>query len=84
MAGPALYSASHYLIAVIFYAFHFPECMFPGWFDWAGSHAIWHLLIIRSESSAYFSIYLFINLLSLTPRLSHKQPSPFAYYSGAR
>jgi len=45
---PAIYSASHYLIAVVFYASHFPECVFPGWFDWCGSHAIWHVLIIVS------------------------------------
>ncbi|KAG8755876.1 hypothetical protein FRC12_010747, partial [Ceratobasidium sp. 428] len=42
---PVVPSLASYLIGLVFYATHFPECCFPGWFDWAGSHAIWHVFI---------------------------------------
>ncbi|EUC58338.1 hemolysin-III-like protein [Rhizoctonia solani AG-3 Rhs1AP] len=44
--GPLVPSLLSYLTGLVFYATHFPECCFPGWFDWAGSHAIWHVFIV--------------------------------------
>ncbi|KAH7335878.1 hemolysin-III related-domain-containing protein [Rhizoctonia solani] len=44
--GPLVPSLVSYLTGLAFYATHFPECCFPGWFDWAGSHAIWHVFIV--------------------------------------
>ncbi|ELU39545.1 HlyIII domain-containing protein [Rhizoctonia solani AG-1 IA] len=46
---PLVPSLASYLTGLAFYATHFPECCFPGWFDWAGSHAIWHVFIVIGE-----------------------------------
>lgn len=35
-----------YIAGLMFYATHFPECCWPGKFDYAGSHSIWHMFII--------------------------------------
>ncbi|KAB5588202.1 Hemolysin-III-like protein [Ceratobasidium theobromae] len=43
---PVVPSLLSYLAGLAFYAAHFPECCFPGWFDWAGSHAAWHIFAI--------------------------------------
>ena len=44
--SPVVPSLVSYLTGLVFYATHFPECCFPGRFDWAGSHAIWHVFIV--------------------------------------
>ncbi|KAG8998008.1 hypothetical protein FRB94_010784 [Tulasnella sp. JGI-2019a] len=42
--GPSIVA---YLTGLVFYATHFPECIFPGKFDSiGGSHAIWHVFIV--------------------------------------
>ncbi|KAG8861741.1 hypothetical protein FRB96_002699 [Tulasnella sp. 330] len=42
--GPSILA---YLTGLVFYATHFPECLFPGKFDYiGGSHAIWHVFIV--------------------------------------
>lgn len=38
-----------YLVGLALYATHFPECYFPGRFDWGGSHAMWHVFIVIGE-----------------------------------
>ncbi|KZT43459.1 hypothetical protein SISSUDRAFT_1124609, partial [Sistotremastrum suecicum HHB10207 ss-3] len=49
---PLLPSFASYLIGLLFYGFHFPECVLPArarkWTDWigGGSHTIWHCFII--------------------------------------
>jgi hypothetical protein len=45
-----------YLTGLAFYATHFPECCFPGRFDWGGSHAVWHVFIVVGEFSLLDSL----------------------------
>lgn len=44
--SPVLPSIISYLVGLVFYSTHFPECFFPGRFDYCNSHAIWHLFIV--------------------------------------
>lgn len=53
ISEPTLSSCLFYITGLIFYAFHFPECVFPGKFDFAYSHAIWHVFIILAIRSHY-------------------------------
>jgi adiponectin receptor len=45
-----------YIIGLVFYAFHFPECVFPGKFDYAYSHTLWHIFIIMAIRAHYMSL----------------------------
>ncbi|PIL35811.1 hypothetical protein GSI_01471 [Ganoderma sinense ZZ0214-1] len=53
--APIVPSLASYIVGLVFYATHFPECVlaprWPGarcWLDWlgGGSHAIWHVFIV--------------------------------------
>ena len=53
--SPIVPSLASYIVGLVFYATHFPECVlaprWPGarcWLDWlgGGSHAIWHVFIV--------------------------------------
>jgi adiponectin receptor len=55
--APVLRSVSSYLVGLVFYATHFPECVLSSharwkWLDWlgGGSHAIWHAFIVLAIS----------------------------------
>jgi len=44
---PEAMSNLTYLVGVVFFLYHIPECWFPGWFDYiGGSHQLWHLFVI--------------------------------------
>ena len=53
--SPIVPSLVSYVVGLVFYATHFPECVVAprwpsvcGWLDWlgGGSHAIWHVFIV--------------------------------------
>lgn len=56
--SPIAPSLASYIIGLVFYATHFPECIlatrWPSlrWLDWlgGGSHAIWHVCIVFAIS----------------------------------
>ena len=56
--SPIVPSLTSYVVGLIFYATHFPECVlatrWPSlrWLDWlgGGSHAIWHVCIVLAIS----------------------------------
>ncbi len=55
---PIAPSFASYIVGLVFYATHFPECVFADrwpsmhWLDWlgGGSHAIWHVCIVAAIS----------------------------------
>lgn len=55
---PIVPSLASYVVGLVFYATHFPECVlatrWPSarWLDWlgGGSHAIWHVCIVLAIS----------------------------------
>ncbi|KAK8861737.1 hypothetical protein IAR55_002560 [Kwoniella newhampshirensis] len=48
-----------YITGLIFYAFHFPECKWPGKFDtWGASHQIWHAAIVLAIILHYRAIFV--------------------------
>nr|XP_031859596.1 uncharacterized protein CI109_005059 [Kwoniella shandongensis]KAA5526668.1 hypothetical protein CI109_005059 [Kwoniella shandongensis] len=48
-----------YITGLIFYAFHFPECRWPGKFDtWGASHQIWHAAIVTAVILHYRAIFV--------------------------
>ncbi|ODO05057.1 hypothetical protein I350_05670 [Cryptococcus amylolentus CBS 6273] len=57
--APFTYSLAAYAIGLIFYAFHFPECKWPGKFDTFGaSHQIWHAGIVIAIILHYRAIFI--------------------------
>jgi adiponectin receptor len=54
-AGPVIPSLASYVVGIVFYATHFPECMLPtnsprlAWLG-GGSHAVWHLFVVWAIS----------------------------------
>ncbi|EJT97392.1 HlyIII-domain-containing protein [Dacryopinax primogenitus] len=47
--APIVPSVAAYTFGLCFYAWHFPECAFPGRFDYIGaSHQIWHISIVAA------------------------------------
>lgn len=56
--SPIVPSLVSYIVGLVFYATHFPECVFASrfpsmhWLDWlgGGSHAIWHVCIVLAIS----------------------------------
>ena len=56
--APIAPSLASYVVGLVFYATHFPECVlaprWPSlrWLDWlgGGSHAIWHVFIVLAIS----------------------------------
>ncbi|WVQ83746.1 hypothetical protein IAT38_005890 [Cryptococcus sp. DSM 104549] len=48
-----------YIVGLLFYAFHFPECQWPGMFDkWGASHQIWHAAIVLAVVLHYRAIFV--------------------------
>ncbi|KAI9591623.1 hemolysin-III related-domain-containing protein [Syncephalis fuscata] len=44
---PLFWSLAMYLSGVFVYANHYPERLFPGWFDrWGSSHQFWHMFVV--------------------------------------
>jgi adiponectin receptor len=44
---PLLCSLVMYMTGVFLYANHYPERLFPGWFDrWGSSHQFWHIFVV--------------------------------------
>ncbi|WVO14646.1 hypothetical protein L204_102283 [Cryptococcus depauperatus] len=57
--GPFMYSILVYVIGLLFYAFHFPECKWPGKFDlWGSSHQLWHMGIVIAIALHYRAIFV--------------------------
>lgn len=57
--GPILPSITSYLVGLVFYSTHFPECFFPGRFDYCSSHAIWHLFIVVAIRAHWRAVEFF-------------------------
>lgn len=53
--GPVVPSLTSYVTGLLFYATRFPECLLPtdsprlAWLG-GGSHALWHIFIVRAIS----------------------------------
>ncbi|OWZ74740.1 hemolysin [Cryptococcus neoformans Bt85] len=57
--APFMVSIVAYVIGLLFYAFHFPECKWPGKFDiWGSSHQLWHLGIVVAIVLHYRAIFV--------------------------
>lgn len=51
-----------YVVGLLFYAFHFPECCAPGKFDiWGASHNMWHLCIVGAIILHYRAVFHVFN-----------------------
>jgi len=56
--SPFFRSVGMYVLGLLFYAFHFPECYFPGKFDiWGASHNMWHIGIVLAIILHYNAIF---------------------------
>lgn len=61
--APFMVSVAAYVVGLLFYAFHFPECKWPGKFDtWGSSHQIWHLGIVVAIVLHYRAIFVAHNV----------------------
>ncbi|EJT48473.1 hypothetical protein A1Q1_02494 [Trichosporon asahii var. asahii CBS 2479] len=59
---PFTWSILSYVLGLICYAFHFPECKFPGRFDRLGaSHQLWHTGIVCAIYLHYRAIFAAYN-----------------------
>lgn len=57
--APFMVSIVAYVVGLLFYAFHFPECKWPGKFDiWGSSHQLWHLGIVVAIVLHYRAIFV--------------------------
>ncbi|KAF8601049.1 HlyIII-domain-containing protein [Ceratobasidium sp. AG-I] len=64
---PLVPSLVSYLVGLALYATHFPECYFPGRFDWGGSHAMWHVFIVIGEFARCPDWIVWVEVLGMTP-----------------
>ncbi|KAL7422722.1 inc metabolism membrane protein [Cryptotrichosporon argae] len=54
--GRSIYA---YLVGLVLYAFHWPECFWPGKFDrWGASHQLWHWAIVIAIYLHYKAIFV--------------------------
>jgi adiponectin receptor len=49
-----VYMAIQYVLGALVYSSRFPECFFPGKFDYIGhSHQLWHVLVVTATMTLY-------------------------------
>ncbi|GHJ87456.1 hypothetical protein NliqN6_3858 [Naganishia liquefaciens] len=83
-AGPVLTSCAAYVLGLTFYATHFPECKWPGKFDYIGhSHQIWHMCIVLAIFLHYRGcIHIFEHREALSCALPGAGPAMSTYLRG--